>query len=179
MRYVTHSLERVNSWVLLLAVASGSAAILAARPQYPKSFCEELSPSHYPLWRYSKSRGAACSPKSRTPLANRVGRLYCHHRALRRAPGKRTKPIGDLTMNAQMKAAWRKMCGTALLWFALATVVYVATSSTSTASIVVVACLGFLSFAVGLALFADGMQRDIVARIRRGNDTVTQPYAKK
>lgn len=69
-------------------------------------------------------------------------------------------------MNAQMKATWRKMVGTALLWVALAALVYVP-SSGGGARTAIVACLGFFSFATGLALFADGLKRDIVAQLRR------------
>ena len=69
-------------------------------------------------------------------------------------------------MNTQMKATWRKMVGTALLWIALATLVYVP-SSGDNARGAMVACLGFFSFASGLALFADGLKRDIVEQLRR------------
>ena len=69
-------------------------------------------------------------------------------------------------MNTQMKATWRKMVGSALLWVALAALVYVP-SSGGGARGAIVACLGFLSFASGLALFADGLKRDIVAQLRR------------
>jgi hypothetical protein len=69
-------------------------------------------------------------------------------------------------MNTQMKATWRKMVGTALLWAAFATLIYV-TSSGGGARAVIVACLGFVSFASGLALFADGLKRDIVEQLRR------------
>ena len=69
-------------------------------------------------------------------------------------------------MNTQMKAAWRKMVGTALLWVALATLIYVP-SSGGGARGVLVAGFGFISFASGLALFADGLKRDIVSQLRR------------
>ena len=69
-------------------------------------------------------------------------------------------------MNRQMKATWRKMVGTALLWAALAALVYVP-SSGGGARVSIVACLGFFSFASGLALFADGLKRDIVDQLRR------------
>ena len=69
-------------------------------------------------------------------------------------------------MNTQMKATWRKMVGSALLWAALAALVYVP-SSGGGARGVIVACLGFFSFATGLALFADGLKRDIVEQLRR------------
>ena len=69
-------------------------------------------------------------------------------------------------MNTDMKDTSRKMVGTALLWIALAALVYVP-SSGGGARGVMVACLGFISFAAGLALFADGLKRDIVEQIRR------------
>ena len=69
-------------------------------------------------------------------------------------------------MNTQMKATWRKMVGTALLWAAFAALVYVP-SSGGGARGAIVACLGFISFAAGLALFADGLKRDIVEQLRR------------
>ncbi len=69
-------------------------------------------------------------------------------------------------MNRQMKSTWRKMVGTALLWAALAALVYVP-SSGGGAKGAIVACLGFFSFASGLALFADGLKRDIVDQLRR------------
>ncbi|HEY6563446.1 MAG TPA: hypothetical protein VIY86_03070 [Pirellulaceae bacterium] len=65
-----------------------------------------------------------------------------------------------------MKSTWRKMVGTALLWAALAALVYVP-SSGDNAKASIVACLGFFSFASGLALFADGLKRDIVEQLRR------------
>ena len=64
-------------------------------------------------------------------------------------------------MTPQMKATWRKMVGTALLWVALAALIYVPTSGGGARS-VIVACLGFICFATGLALFADGLKRGIV-----------------
>ena len=73
-------------------------------------------------------------------------------------------------MNPQMKATWRKMVGTALLWVALAALVYVP-SSGGGAKGAIVACLGFFSFASGLALFANGLKRDIVAQLRRPEQT--------
>lgn len=69
-------------------------------------------------------------------------------------------------MNSQMKAAWRKMVGTALLWVAFASVVYLS-SSVGGAKSIVVATLGFFSFASGLALFADGLKRDIVSELQK------------
>ncbi|MDA1277334.1 MAG: hypothetical protein O2960_25290 [Verrucomicrobia bacterium] len=69
-------------------------------------------------------------------------------------------------MNKQMKATWRMMVGTALLWAALAALVYVP-SSGGVARGAIIACLGFFCFASGLALFADGLKRDIVEQLRR------------
>ena len=69
-------------------------------------------------------------------------------------------------MNAQMKASWRMMVGTALLWVALSALVYVPLSDGGARGMIV-ASLGFFSFASGLALFADGLKRDIVAKLRR------------
>ena len=70
-------------------------------------------------------------------------------------------------MNTQMQASWRKMVGIALLWFALTAVVYVPTSAVGTTG-AIVACLGFAAFAFGLALFADGLKRDIVLTLSSG-----------
>ena len=69
-------------------------------------------------------------------------------------------------MNTKMKAAWRKMVGTALLWVALSALVY-SPSSGGGAKGAIIALLGFISFASGLALFADGLKRDIVEQLQR------------
>jgi hypothetical protein len=69
-------------------------------------------------------------------------------------------------MNSQMKAAWRKMVGIALLWAALAALAYIPSAGGSTKG-TILACLGFLVFASGLALFADGVKRDIVEQLRK------------
>ena len=58
------------------------------------------------------------------------------------------------------------MVGTALLWVSFAALIYVP-SSGGGAKGTVVACLGFVSFASGLALFADGLKRDIVEQLPR------------
>lgn len=79
-------------------------------------------------------------------------------------------------MNTQMKATWRKMVGTALLWVAFAALIYVP-SSGGGARAVVVACLGFGSFATGLALFADGLKRDIVEQLRRDRSGHAAPLS--
>jgi hypothetical protein len=65
-----------------------------------------------------------------------------------------------------MKAAWRKMVGIALLWAALAALTYIPTAGGNMKG-TIVACLGFLCFASGLALFADGLKRDIVEQLRK------------
>ncbi|MBM3279055.1 MAG: hypothetical protein FJY95_13380 [Candidatus Handelsmanbacteria bacterium] len=70
-------------------------------------------------------------------------------------------------MNPQMKATWRNMVGTALLWTAFSTLVYVLSPGDGTRT-AMVSVLGFLAFASGLALFADGLTRDIVAHLRQG-----------
>jgi hypothetical protein len=72
-------------------------------------------------------------------------------------------------MTRQMQATWRKMVGTALLWVALAALMYVSSSSGDERG-AIIAGLGFVAFASGLALFADGLKRDIVAQIRRERD---------
>ncbi len=71
-------------------------------------------------------------------------------------------------MNAEMKATWRKMVGMAFLWVALSAVVF-AVSSDAGKPGVAVAVLGFFAFCSGLALFTDGMKREIAAEIRRKN----------
>ena len=53
------------------------------------------------------------------------------------------------------------MIGTALLWVAIAALVYVP-SSGGGAKGAIIAVLGFVAFASGLALFADGLKLDIV-----------------
>ena len=58
------------------------------------------------------------------------------------------------------------MVGTALLWVAFATLTYIPSSGGGGKG-AIVACLGFISFATGLALFADALKRDIVAQLRR------------
>lgn len=76
-------------------------------------------------------------------------------------------------MNAQMQAAWRKMVGTALLWVAFAALISIPSIGEGERS-VIVSVLGFVSFAAGLALFADGVKRDIVGQLSRnrgGNGT--------
>jgi hypothetical protein len=69
-------------------------------------------------------------------------------------------------MNSQMKITWRKMAGTALLWVGLAAIIYIP-SSGGGVECVIVAGFGFIAFAFGLGLFADGLKRDIVEELRR------------
>ena len=59
-----------------------------------------------------------------------------------------------------------RMVGTALLWVALAALIYVPTSGDSVTG-TIAAVTGFAAFALGLALFADGLKRDIVAEIQK------------
>ena len=70
-------------------------------------------------------------------------------------------------MNADMKSTWRKLVGIALLWAGLAALVSIPTSGGGIRG-TVLAVAGFVAFASGLALFAEGLKRDIVARLRRG-----------
>ncbi len=70
-------------------------------------------------------------------------------------------------MTPKMKAAWRKMVGAAFLWVALAALVATTTSSGGRGA--VIATVGFVSFALGLALFTDGMKREIVDEVRRSD----------
>ncbi len=62
-----------------------------------------------------------------------------------------------------MNAAVMKMVGIALLWVALASLVNVREHG------VVLAVVGFVSFASGLGFFSEGLKRDIVAQLRRGS----------
>jgi hypothetical protein len=73
---------------------------------------------------------------------------------------------GGRAVKTQMKSPWRTMVGTALLWTAFAALVYAPSSGDGERGMIV-AALGFVSFASGLALFADGPKRDIVAQLRR------------
>src|SRR5258705_9537066 len=68
-------------------------------------------------------------------------------------------------MNTRMKAAWRKMVGTALLWVAFAALIYIPSSGGGPRG-VIAACLGFACFASGLALFADGLKLDTIDQLR-------------
>ena len=53
------------------------------------------------------------------------------------------------------------MVGIALLWFALAAVVYVPTSSVG-AKAAIIAVVGFVSFSLGVSLLMAGFKRDLV-----------------
>lgn len=76
-------------------------------------------------------------------------------------------------MNAEMNATWRKMVGTALLWVAFSALVYVP-SSVGDNRTVAIAVMGFLAFCSGLALFANGLKRDIVHALRREREEPRQ-----
>ncbi len=65
-----------------------------------------------------------------------------------------------------MNATIKKMIGTALLWVAFATLVYFA-SSDGGSQRSIVAGLGFISFALGLALFTNGLKYDIIAQVQQ------------
>jgi uncharacterized membrane protein len=69
-------------------------------------------------------------------------------------------------MNAEMKATWRKMVGTALFWVAFSALVYVSSSAGNDRDLAV-AVIGFITFCFGLAIFADGMKRDVLNSLRR------------
>lgn len=59
---------------------------------------------------------------------------------------------------------WQKLVGIALLWAGLAALVHVAVDGEGVRGILV-AALGFLAFAAGLQLFADGFKRELLARL--------------
>ena len=69
-------------------------------------------------------------------------------------------------MTSQMRATWRKMVGTALLWVALAALIS-APSAGGGGKGAIVAGLGFMAFALGFALFADGLKHEVVEQLRR------------
>ncbi len=73
-------------------------------------------------------------------------------------------------MNAKMHAAWRKMTGMALLWAALAALVYLPTADDGDLT-TAVAVLGFAAFTLGLTLFADGLKREIVGQLQTAPTT--------
>jgi hypothetical protein len=64
------------------------------------------------------------------------------------------------------KAGALRLTGIALLWVALAALVYVPTAGDATRA-TLAAVAGFASFAAGLSMFADAMKREIVARLRQ------------
>jgi hypothetical protein len=71
-------------------------------------------------------------------------------------------------MTTNMQASARKMIGIALLWAALASLVFMSTADGGIQT--TIGCvLGFLTFAIGLSLFSDGMKRVIVNRLREVN----------
>jgi hypothetical protein len=65
----------------------------------------------------------------------------------------------------KQQSLWRKLVGTALLWAGLASLIHVSTGGESAYGIVV-AVVGFIAFAGGLAFFSDGVKRDILEEIR-------------
>lgn len=68
------------------------------------------------------------------------------------------------TFKSQMKPSWRKMVGVTLLWISLSAIVYVPTSGAGSL-VIIVAILGFFSFAAGLVLFTEGIKRDIIEHL--------------
>lgn len=58
-----------------------------------------------------------------------------------------------------------KLSGTALLWVGLAALMYAPASEGGTLSIIV-AIAGFLSFASGFLMFADGLKGELIEEIR-------------
>lgn len=72
------------------------------------------------------------------------------------------------SISSPIKTKFRsmKLCGTALLWVGLAALVYVPTSGGGPTSMIV-AGVGFLSFASGFLMFADGLKGEIIQQIWR------------
>ena len=68
-------------------------------------------------------------------------------------------------MDTHMQASWRKMVGIALLWFALAALAYVPTSSLG-AKAATVAFIGFVSFSFGISLLMAGFKRDLSVTLK-------------
>ena len=60
----------------------------------------------------------------------------------------------------------RKLLGIALLWVALAALVWVPSAGGGAGA--ALAGVGFLAFAAGLSLFADALRRELVASLRAG-----------
>ena len=73
---------------------------------------------------------------------------------------------GEKADHGVFSGAWRKMTGTALLWVALAALINVPSLGGGSKG-TMIAVLGFVAFAAGLALFSDGQKREIIAAIRR------------
>lgn len=66
-----------------------------------------------------------------------------------------------VSRSTQAPIAWRHMVGIALLWCALATLVYLAAAERPSYA-PWLAIVGFAAFATGLSLFADALRRAIV-----------------
>jgi len=81
------------------------------------------------------------------------------------SPNPTITPIARVSAAAPA-AAWRKMVGIALLWVALATLAYMPQAGSSLA-VSLIALPGFLAFAAGLSLFAEGLKQSIVAEVSR------------
>jgi hypothetical protein len=64
-----------------------------------------------------------------------------------------------------MQSTVMKLIGIALLWVGLAALAYIPSAAPGTWT-TFVAIGGFLSFAIGLHLFADGLKRDVIREIR-------------
>ena len=63
-----------------------------------------------------------------------------------------------------MQSTVMKLIGIALLWVGLAALAYIPSAAPGTWT-TFVAIGGFLSFAIGLHLFADGLKRDVIREI--------------
>lgn len=77
----------------------------------------------------------------------------------------------EISMNdfSIMKTTTMRCVGIALLWISLAVLVYVPSTAGGMSSSII-AALGFLCFASGLGLFAEGLKREIVEEIRHYPD---------
>jgi hypothetical protein len=64
------------------------------------------------------------------------------------------------------KSVVMRLVGIALMWVALAALVNVPSAADAVRS-TAFAIVGFVSFAAGLSLFADGIKRELVAQLRR------------
>lgn len=65
------------------------------------------------------------------------------------------------------KGSAMRLIGIALMWVAFSALIYVPNAADALRS-TVAAILGFLSFAAGLSLLADGIKRELLAQLRRG-----------